>query len=380
MFKGFAWIIAALALLICVAAVATREKRPFASSHEPIKSASLYDFDVILPEGHELRVLEEAASKGDLSARLTLAKRFVEGDGVKKSEARAFAYFESIANQYPDIDPMEPRAAYISEAFRHLASLYRKGIPAIDLKPSRAQANGLLHHSASYFGDPVSQFELAKLLLSDEGSERNTRIAVGWLLNASRKGHAPAQAMLGDMLWRGEQVKRAAGDGLGLLAVARENSSKGDSGWISALFLAARNKATEEDIEIAHRFIVQNGGFLRNSAMLGQAFSPEVLLASDGASVAAYPAANEAMARPDSEEQGDNSAPGSKPAPPRDGSTLAVPRGGAMAMPVSVPSPGPRSEPEEEEAMPVLARGAAAKREAKGELEVAGALNRAEPQ
>jgi len=240
-----------------------------------------FELDLRLPDGHELRVLEEAARKGDLAARLALGRRYASGDGVKKSEARAFAYFESIANQYPDIDPLEPRAAYISEAFRHLASLYRKGIPTLNLPPNPAQANGLLQHSASYFGDPVSQFELARIMLEGEESARNTRIAVGWLLNACRKGFAPAQAMLGDMLWRGDRVKQAPGDGLGLMAVARENASEADAGWISALFLAAREKASDESLALAEKFIEQHGGFLRKPAMLAKPITPAMLLAID---------------------------------------------------------------------------------------------------
>ncbi len=368
MSRGFIWIATGIALSIALAALMTNDRGP-ASPSTRTASASLYDFDAQLPEGHELHKLEEAARKGDLGARLALGKRYASGDGVKKSEARAFAYFESIANQFPDIDPMEPRAAVIAEAFRHLSDFYRQGIPTIDLKPDPAQANGLLQHSASYFGDPVSQFELAKLMLKGDETARNIRIAVGWLLNASRKGYAPAQAMLGDMLWRGEGVKRATGDGLALMAVARENASQDDSGWISALFLAARAQASPDDIEVARQFIVQHGGFLRKPAMLSQAVTPEMLLASEPG------ASSFVESKPDlTKDEGKRRDARSEP--PRDGSKLAIPQqGGLVAMPVAAPGKTDGGA----EAKPSVLTRATAARDGTRSVEVAGSAKSPEP-
>lgn len=223
-----------------------------------------------LPEGHALYALERRAHDGDLESRLALAKRYARGDGISKNEALAFAHFESIANQYPDIDPLEPRASFISEAFRNLAQFYKQGVPSINLDANPSYSVNLLQHSASYFGDPAAQFELARMILKGEQAERDTQIAVSWLLNASRKGFAPAQAMLGDMLWRGDGIKRVPGDGLGLLAVARENAVETDRDWVGTLFRAARSQASAEDVESAQGFIVNNGGFLRKSLMPGQ--------------------------------------------------------------------------------------------------------------
>ena len=63
------------------------------------------------------------------------------------------------------------------------------------------------------------------------------------------EGIAPAQAQLGDLLWRGgEGVKRVAGDGLGLLAIARRNALGEDKAWVSKMFETARAQA--QPIEI----------------------------------------------------------------------------------------------------------------------------------
>jgi hypothetical protein len=280
--KMYKWIASALGGM-CMAAGALLllggqdQQRPPPSQSPPAQQFG--GMDALLPKNHELSKLEIAARDGDLGAKLMLARAYARGDGVEKNEARAFAYFEAIANQFPDIDPLEPRAQYVSEAFRELSAYYKSGIPSIGLKPDDARALSLLQHAAGYFGDPISQYKLAKMFMAGEEVERNVRIAFGWLLNASRKGYAPAQAMLGDMLWRGESVKRAAGDGLGLLAVARSNASGSDVSWISGLFKAARSKATPEDLASAENFILQNGPFLQVPFARRKIAGPDELLA-----------------------------------------------------------------------------------------------------
>lgn len=283
-FRGFPWLGVGILVLVCSAALIGGEShRVTVERHVTAATAANPRSEPQTISNNELLALETAARAGDLNARLTLAQQYARGEGVRLSEERAFAYFESIANQYPDIDPLEPRASAISEAFRSLSEFYRKGIPGMNLKPDIAHAMSLLHHSASYFGDPVSQFQLARLLLSGENGKPNARMAVGWLLNASRKGYAPAQAMLGDMLWRGEHVKKAPADGLGLLALARENASQSDLAWISVIFDAARRNASADDLTKAAKFIEQNGGFLRDGSKLALATTSETLLSAEPA-------------------------------------------------------------------------------------------------
>jgi len=209
------------------------------------------------------RNLVRAARNGDLAARLEMAKRYAEGRGVAKSDARAFAYFRSIANQYLDADPREARAQQIAEAFRVLARYYLTGISETGLKRDPVYAFSLLHYSASYFGDPVSQFELARMILRGDAVTRNARIAAQWLLNSSRKGYAPAQALLGSLLWNGEGVGRVAGDGLGLMAVARRNAAPNDRKWVDELYESARRTASPNDILEANAFIAQESTALQ---------------------------------------------------------------------------------------------------------------------
>jgi uncharacterized protein len=182
---------------------------------------------------------------------------------VKKNEGRAATYFQAVINEFGEINARDKRGPQVAAAFRYMAQLYKGGIAEANIAANPAYAFSLLHHAASYFGDPVAQFELAKLLIHGDGVAKNTRAAAQWLLSASRKGHAPAQALLGGMLWRGDGMKRVAGDGLGLLAIARRNASAEDKGWVSKMFETARSEALPVEILEANAFIVQESSASR---------------------------------------------------------------------------------------------------------------------
>ncbi len=207
--------------------------------------------------------LVAASKKGDLVARVEIAKRYAHGQGVRKDEARAALYFQTIVSEFADIDPRDKRGRQVAVAFRYLGQYYRSGVPKANIVANPGYSFSLFHHAASYFGDPASQFELAKLILSGDGVPKSARVAAQWLLNASRKGYAPAQALLGQLLWRGEGVNRVPGDGLGLLAVARKNAMPDDKAWISRMFEVARAEASLTEILEANAFIVQEANALR---------------------------------------------------------------------------------------------------------------------
>ncbi len=202
--------------------------------------------------------LSEAAGQGDLAARVEMGRRLAQGRGVDKNQGIAAAYFRGIISEYESISAHDKRGPYVAAAFLEMARLYKAGVPEANIVANSAQAFSLLHHAASYFGEPEAQCELARLLMSGDGVTKNTRGAAQWLLSASRKGYAPAQALLGDLLWRGgDGVKRVAGDGLGLLAIARRNALGEDKAWVGKMFETARSEAQSIEILEANAFIVQ---------------------------------------------------------------------------------------------------------------------------
>ncbi len=208
----------------------------------------------------KLQDLAPAAKKGDIPAEVEMARRLALGEGVKKDEAQAALYFQAVINQLGEIGAHDKQAPLAATAFRFLAQFHRRGVPGANIAANPGYAFDLLHHAASYFGDPVAQFELANLLINGDGVTKNARVGAQWLLRATRKGYAPAQALLGEMLWHGDGVKRVPGEGLGLLAIARLNASPADRVWVSKMYETARAEALPIEILEANAFIVQESG------------------------------------------------------------------------------------------------------------------------
>src|SRR6516165_1340681 len=116
-------------------------------------------------------------------------------------------------------------------------------------------AADIYRHAASYFGDAEAQYQLGRLYLSGEGVEKNPSLAVNWLATAAKKQHAAAQATLGELLWKGDEVRQRQARGLALLTLAYENSkAEGDEPkWIADLYqdaFAKSDNATRKEAEL----------------------------------------------------------------------------------------------------------------------------------
>jgi len=247
----------AVGLVTVQTAIQRQAERASAAAPQP-QPVSAVHHDAIPGPMVSVADLSEAAGQGDLTARVEVGRRLAQGRGVEKNEGSAAAYFRGIISEYENISAHDKRGPHVAAALLEMARLYKSGLPEANIVANPTQAFSYLHHAASYFGDPIAQFELAKLLMSGDGVTKNTRAAAQWLLSASRKGYAPAQAQLGDLLWRGgEGVKRVAGDGLGLLAIARRNALGEDKAWVSKMFEMARAEAQPIEILEANAFIVQ---------------------------------------------------------------------------------------------------------------------------
>ena len=112
----------------------------------------------------------------------------------------------------------------------------------------------LFRHAASYFGDAEAQYRLARLYMNGDGVEKNVGLAVNWLATAAKKQHAAAQATLGEILWRGQDVRQRQARGLALIILAHENAVAGgkEPQWIGDLYREALGKsdtATRKDAE-----------------------------------------------------------------------------------------------------------------------------------
>jgi exopolysaccharide production negative regulator len=196
-----------------------------------------------------------AAEQGLVAAQWKLGRMYAEGDGVPRSDLRAFEYFSGIADAHADDNPGTPQARYVANAFVALGHYYRDGIPNTDVKPDLGRARHMYAYAASYFGDPDAQYHLGRLML--DGPFKDPRQGARWLHSAANKGQYQAQALLGRMLFRGEPgVVRQPARGFMWLTLARANAGPSET-WIAESYDSAAKQVSEEDRGQAGEFLMQ---------------------------------------------------------------------------------------------------------------------------
>lgn len=180
-------------------------------------------------KGEAVEAYRDAARQGHKGARWKLANMYAAGDGVTENDLEAFRIFQGIVNQ--GAEPGSQDASFVAHALVSLSDYIRTGIPETPVVADPRRARELLWQAAANFGEPNAQFKLGDMLLKGEGGAADPRQAARWFNLASQKGHAGAQAMLGQMLFeRGKTVR-----GLSLLTTALSNASPEDRVWIRTM-------------------------------------------------------------------------------------------------------------------------------------------------
>jgi TPR repeat protein len=196
----------------------------------------------------QFSALQYAADQGHPSAQWKLGRMYADGDGVPRDDLRAFAYFSQIANSHADEPPGTRQAHMVADAFVALGRYTLKGIPNSAIKPDADRARTMFAYAASYFGDADAQYELGRLYLDGKPSDEHE--AARWLLLAATKGHCRAQAVLGDLLFRGRAVPRQAARGLMWLTLGRDCAGT-DEGWVKPLYDSDIRRASDDDRALA---------------------------------------------------------------------------------------------------------------------------------
>jgi uncharacterized protein len=198
-----------------------------------------------------LTSLQYAAEGGHPVAQWKLGRMYANGDGVTQDDLRAFEYFSRIANAHAEDSPSAPQAAIVANAFVALGRYYLNGIPNSKIKSDPERAREMFSYAASYFGNADAQYDLARLYLKGAGSSRDDfRYGARWLGLAAQKGQHQAQALLGQMLFNGDQLPRQAARGLMWLTLARDNAAA-DEAWIKESYNKAIAKASDNDRAMA---------------------------------------------------------------------------------------------------------------------------------
>jgi len=193
-----------------------------------------------------LTSLQYAAEGGHPIAQWRLGQMYANGDGVTQDDLRAFEYFSRIANAHAEDSPSAPQAAIVANAFVALGRYYLNGIPNSKIKSDPERAREMFSYAASYFGNADAQYDLARLYLKGGSSPDDYRYGARWLGLAAQKGQHQAQALLGQMLFSGDQLPRQAARGLMWLTLARDSAAP-DEIWIKESYNKAFSKASDDD-------------------------------------------------------------------------------------------------------------------------------------
>jgi uncharacterized protein len=197
--------------------------------------------------------LEYAAEQGIPAAIWKLGRMYADGDGVRKDKARAYEYFRRLTREHAADSTGTPNARFLANAFVTLGLYYQDGIPGT-LKPDTNVAREMFHYAASYFADPEAQYYLAQLYLRGKGAPKDAITAARWLQLSAEKGDHRAQALLGSMLFKGDQVSRQAARGLFWLIVAKDGA-RPDETWITDMYATAVAQANDNDRAMAHKYL-----------------------------------------------------------------------------------------------------------------------------
>ena len=209
--------------------------------------------------GHKDQAAEAyryAAENGQIGATWKLARMYAAGDGVARNDYEAFKFFSEIAEQ--DVEPGSPEESYVSDALVALGGYLKTGIPGSPVEANAVAAQEYYMRAAANYRNPNAQFEMGNMFLKGEGGVKaSVRQAGRWFQLAAEKGHAGAQATLGNLLFQSGKVVR----GLAMMTAALERAAPADQPWIRSMQEEAFSLAGEADrrtaISLAQDFLVK---------------------------------------------------------------------------------------------------------------------------
>ena len=212
--------------------------------------------------GHKDKAVEAyryAAENGQIGATWKLARMYAEGDGVTRDDYAAFKFFSEIVDQ--DVEPGSPEESYVSDALVALGDYLRTGIPGSPVEENEVAAQEYYMRAAANYRNPNAQFEMGQMFLKGEGGVKaSVKQAGRWFQLAAEKGHAGAQATLGNLLFQSGKIVR----GLAMMTAALERASPADQPWIRGMqeeaFAAAGEADRRTAISLADDILTKGGG------------------------------------------------------------------------------------------------------------------------
>lgn len=223
-----------------------------------------------------LDAFQYASEHGHVRAKWMVGRMYSRGEGAEQDDDRAFEIFADIAAENDD-RRLSPDAPFVADAFVALGDYYRNTDEAGGVDPEAALE--MYWDAATYFNDPVAQYNLAVMFYRGETGDADPAEAARWAFRAAQAGSPEAQALLGYLLFQGEGVTRQPVLGLAYLHLALMSDSL--NAEVRRLHEQVMAQATETERRTALE--------LANSWMVAEQATPDTTTAA--AAVAASPAA-----------------------------------------------------------------------------------------
>lgn len=202
-----------------------------------------------ISSGDLVSALQNAADAGQPMAMWQLGTMYENGEGVTKDPVKAFGYFAQIANQHADAAPKGVEADIVARSFVKVGDYYKQGLPDAGIPADAERSHALLLHAATYFGDADAQYRVGLLYTQKGELGINPLQSARWFSLAARKGHCPAQAQLGNLLFHGvEGFEAQPVEGLMWLTIAQQRcASTADAIWIDDMLGKATTLSSPEE-------------------------------------------------------------------------------------------------------------------------------------
>ncbi len=201
--------------------------------------------------------LKYAAAGGEPLAQWKLATIYATGDGVPHDDLKAYDYFQQIISGYDEDDPDWRDRSVVSNAFVAVGTYSLNGIADGKVPPDPARARLMFNYAATTFGDATAQYNLARLYLDGVGGAKDSRQGLRWLYLAADKGNVQAQALIGKMMFEGQEgLPPQRARGLMWITLARESANDAAKDqWIRDLYEKSMSAATDGERQTALSYL-----------------------------------------------------------------------------------------------------------------------------
>ena len=208
-----------------------------------------------------LAALQYAADGGNALALYKLGKMYAGGEGVAHDDAKAYEYYSRIVDNYDEDAPDRREISVVASAFVAVGVYTLNGIAKASVEPDPDRALHLFQFAATNFGYANAQYNLARMFLDGNGVGKDSRQAARWLSLAADKSHYQAQALLGHLLFNGQDgIARQRAKGLMWLTLAREGAlDPQKDAWVVKLCSDAMTAASDDDRQAAAAYVAGRG-------------------------------------------------------------------------------------------------------------------------